>query len=438
MVAALTFLAQVSEQSQGQDVSSPAAGQPETQPAKDDGLSKRIDEFLASVPETTGDDKRWAASKFGDPAHPGFFSDELIQQYRAKSRRTIEAAVSADFPSLVASVKSAVFTIETRNSRGEPLKQGSAFLLDAYTVVTNLHVVDGAASARLIGAHEEVYEVLGLLEADERSDLVTLASVIPEEAIALQVAHEVPREGERVFVIGAPRGLSGTVTDGLVAAVRQDADARVVLQITAPISPGSSGSPVINGSGFVIGIATSQIVEGQNLNFAMDVARVPLQSSGALPVPLPLSVWTDSRGREALAATAAVFAKIKACDEDDVAARDRLWEERLEYANRAVLCMPDSTEAWRVKGACEFFMWFVDIHRGRFRFAESDEYFRRARDAATTATHLDPNDEGAWNDLAVYCDMLHLTAEAKSARSRALKLQAAKAPATGPLPSGGR
>jgi serine protease Do len=78
-------------------------------------------------------------------------------------------------------------------------------------------------------------------------------------------------EGQRVLVIGNPNGLQGTVSDGLIAAFRED---RSLIQITAPISPGSSGSPVLDETGQVIGVATLMEVDGQNLNFAIPVESV--------------------------------------------------------------------------------------------------------------------------------------------------------------------
>ena len=81
-----------------------------------------------------------------------------------------------------------------------------------------------------------------------------------------------------MIVIGNPTGLTGTVSDGIISAFLEN---RSLIQITAPISPGSSGSPVMDEDGQVIGVATLQIVEGQNLNFAIAVEKV----SAALPQP---------------------------------------------------------------------------------------------------------------------------------------------------------
>ena len=94
-------------------------------------------------------------------------------------------------------------------------------------------------------------------------------------------AHDVPflvlgksidkSEGQKVIVIGNPRGLRGTVSDGLISAFR---DHRSIIQITAPTSPGSSGSPVLDETGQVIAIVTAQTPEGQNLNFTIAVEKI--------------------------------------------------------------------------------------------------------------------------------------------------------------------
>ena len=80
-----------------------------------------------------------------------------------------------------------------------------------------------------------------------------------------------PQEGESVVIIGNPFGLEGSVTNGIVSAVRDIPGFGRIIQITAPISPGSSGSPVVNMQGQVIGVATLQITGGQSVNFAIPV-----------------------------------------------------------------------------------------------------------------------------------------------------------------------
>jgi tetratricopeptide (TPR) repeat protein len=78
------------------------------------------------------------------------------------------------------------------------------------------------------------------------------------------------KQGESIVVIGSPNGLETTVSEGIISGIRKKDE----LQITAPISPGSSGSPVFNSKGEVIGVVTSSIDSGQNLNFAIPVSYV--------------------------------------------------------------------------------------------------------------------------------------------------------------------
>ena len=104
---------------------------------------------------------------------------------------------------------------------------------------------------------------------------------IPEEAVQPLSMRTVPPEvGEKVFIIGTPFGLEKTVTDGIVSAIREIPDLGKIVQLTAPISPGSSGSPVLDMKGEVIGVATFFIVAGQNLNFAIPGARIAKLISG--------------------------------------------------------------------------------------------------------------------------------------------------------------
>jgi hypothetical protein len=90
----------------------------------------------------------------------------------------------------------------------------------------------------------------------------------------LSLSKTVPEVGERIIVYGSPLGLENTVSDGIVSAIRDIPEFGKIIQITAPISPGSSGSPVLNMKGEVIGVASFQMIDGQNLNFAIPSERV--------------------------------------------------------------------------------------------------------------------------------------------------------------------
>jgi S1-C subfamily serine protease len=110
---------------------------------------------------------------------------------------------------------------------------------------------------------------------------------IPEEKVdPLPVSPAPPRVGEKVVVIGTPLGLAQTVSDGIVSAIREVPGFGKIIQMTAPISPGSSGSPVLNMKGEVVGVVTFLLVAGQNLNFAIPgdrIAQMPLGAGKTLP-----------------------------------------------------------------------------------------------------------------------------------------------------------
>src|SRR2546421_13275 len=91
-----------------------------------------------------------------------------------------------------------------------------------------------------------------------------------------------PDEGEQIFVIGNPLRLEGSVSDGIVSAIREVPDLGRIIQITAPVSHGNSGSPLFNMRGEVIGIVTVKVTNGQNINLALGVARINSLLKGQL------------------------------------------------------------------------------------------------------------------------------------------------------------
>src|SRR5690606_21057695 len=119
---------------------------------------------------------------------------------------------------------------------------GSAFLIDADRLVTNAHVVRGGNVLLKTGAVALRVEIERISEAD---DLAILRSSTPIEVDPLSLASDAPEIGTQIFVLGNPQGLERTISEGLVSGVRERDD-KQLLQITAPISPGSSGGPVVN------------------------------------------------------------------------------------------------------------------------------------------------------------------------------------------------
>jgi S1-C subfamily serine protease len=188
-------------------------------------------------------------------------------------------------PDLVRRVKPSVVAIATYDAQGEALLTGSGFFLRPGQVVTNLHVIRGAQRCEIktLDGKGKVFPVTGLLSVDEEGDLALLGvDMPPDRPRATELASVLPDEGEQIVVIGNPLKLEGSVTDGIVSAVREVPNVGQIIQITAPISHGNSGSPVFNMKGQVIGVVTVKVTNGQNINLAIGAARVARLSAGPL------------------------------------------------------------------------------------------------------------------------------------------------------------
>ncbi len=155
------------------------------------------------------------------------------------------------------------------DANGQPLSLGSGFFIRSGQVATNLHVVRGASRgyAKLVGQKTK-YDIEGITAVDAERDLVILKISVPRaQAISLGDSDTV-QVGAPIYAVGNPRGLEGTFLQGIISSIRKVGTDKI-LQLTAPISPGSSGGPVLNNKGQVIGVSVATFRGGQNLNFAI-------------------------------------------------------------------------------------------------------------------------------------------------------------------------
>jgi len=181
-----------------------------------------------------------------------------------------------DLPAIVKKIGPSVVMVMIYDDEGKTIRQGSGFFINKRgDVITNGHVLQGAFRAEVRPSSGEMYPVEKVLAESKEGDLVYVSVGIPSKiARPIPLSKSLPTVGERVLVIGSPLGLEQTVSDGIVSAIREVPAFGQVIQITAPISPGSSGSPVVNLRGEVIGAATFQMIKGQNLNFAIPTAKI--------------------------------------------------------------------------------------------------------------------------------------------------------------------
>jgi len=173
---------------------------------------------------------------------------------------------------------------------GQPLAIGSGFYIgDGTAIATNYHVIQGAGSVRVRGSEGLVSTIDTVLAVDPARDLALLES--QSRGSGLRLSPQTPDIGEAIIAIGNPSGLERTLSKGIVSGIRSE-DGTDYYQITAPISPGSSGGPIINESGLVIGVATFYIRGGQNLNFAMPSKYVLKLLDSPMRQPLAAAVGT--------------------------------------------------------------------------------------------------------------------------------------------------
>jgi S1-C subfamily serine protease len=149
---------------------------------------------------------------------------------------------------------------------------GTGFLVSSTGVfITNRHVIEGVFPAQVKLSNGDVYDNPAVVATDARKDIAILKiKGFNLPTVTLGDSDSVTI-GSQVTVIGNPKGLEGSITDGLVSGKRDTGEGYNVLQISAAISPGSSGSPVFNEFGEVIGIATATLVDGQSINFAIPI-----------------------------------------------------------------------------------------------------------------------------------------------------------------------
>jgi hypothetical protein len=196
-----------------------------------------------------------------------------------------------DIPAIAKAANGAVVSIIMSDEDGHPVAQGSGFLVSRDgRIVTNYHVIANGSSAVVKLPGGAFFAVDGVLAFDKARDVAvikahgeTFRTLTLGNSDRLQV-------GVEVVAIGNPLSLESTVSNGIISGIRTvEAVGGKFLQITTPISPGSSGGPLFNMAGEVVGITTLYLKGGENLNFAIPIndAKRLLSTESAKPRNLP-------------------------------------------------------------------------------------------------------------------------------------------------------
>ena len=247
---------------------------------------------------------------------------------------------------LVNEIRPAVVTVVVYDINQQVANIGSGFFIDKYGhLITNYHVLDGQYTAEVRTADGNTYPIKLIVADNKATDLVKVLVDIPRKKFKwIKTADSLPSIAEQILVVGSPMGLEQTVSEGIVSSIRKIPSVGEFFQMSAPISPGSSGSPVINLKGQVVGVATFQMVRGQNLNFAVSAKLV--KKLKPVKAGMSMSLWTfnNSLHQPRLAE--------KLCRQGYSFSINGEDQKALEFFKEAIAKDPKNTMAWNGLGYC--------------------------------------------------------------------------------------
>lgn len=168
-----------------------------------------------------------------------------------------------------------VLMLNIYDTKNELLATGSGFIaFENDVLVTNYHVIDKAYKIEAIDENDVVYSLDKVIAFDKEKDLAILKFSNPTDLKVLKLHNSSKvSKGDEVIAIGSPLGLKNTVSKGIVSSIREDKETSII-QITAPISSGSSGGALLTEKGKVIGVTFAGIEDGQNLNLAIPANEI--------------------------------------------------------------------------------------------------------------------------------------------------------------------
>ena len=253
---------------------------------------------------------------------------------------------SRNMQDVVGPIRESVVTVLNYDVDGNVSSIGSGFFISKSGVLlTNFHVLDGAFHAEIRTLDGSQYPVTTVLARNQLIDLIKVRVDIPgNQATPVVLARKTPAVADSIFVVGSPMGLEQTVSEGIISAIREIPAGGSVLQLTAPISRGSSGGPVLNRDGEAIGVVTFQAAKGQNLNFAIAIDALQMLSDEASE--RSIAEWTIRNSRQGPALAAAL------CSKGSRLTIQGEYEEALTYFKKAAETKPDDPDVWYGLGSC--------------------------------------------------------------------------------------
>lgn len=213
------------------------------------------------------------------------------------------AAPRKGIPAIAKAANGSIVSIVMSDREGKPISQGSGFFVSKEgLIVTNYHVIAEGSYAVAKLPDGTLYPVDGVLTYDKARDVAVIKAHGQNFRTLTLGNSDRVQVGEQVVAIGNPLSLEATVSNGIVSGMRAvKEEGGKLLQITAPISPGSSGGPLFNMAGGVIGITTMYLNGGENLNFAIPIndAKPLLAADSSKLQALPDETKLDKQDGEA-------------------------------------------------------------------------------------------------------------------------------------------
>jgi len=215
------------------------------------------------------------------------------------STRTITAHTNAILtPSQIFSrARPSVVVIVASDQRGQREALGSGFIVSRGRIATNHHVVEGMNEAYVVFSDGDVKPVSKVVADSTQQDLIILA-VETGKRSALMFGDELSlQQGDSVYALGAPKGLELSFTNGIVSSFRKS-NAQFLIQTTAPIAPGSSGGPLFDRTGSVVGVTTSMLSDAPGIYFSLGIGDVKRLLRTRQGVALPFDEWAKQQGKK--------------------------------------------------------------------------------------------------------------------------------------------
>ena len=297
---------------------------------------------------------------------------------------TLPAQVHALTPAQVFDkVKDSIVVVKTLDVQSKVKGQGSGVLLPSGKIATNCHVVEGGASYQ-VSRGKQLFRAALYAEDGDKDICLLDAKGIQGKPAQLGKAADL-KVGDSVYAVGAPQGLELSLSDGIVAQLRGGPPP--LIQITAAISPGSSGGGLFDGDGRLVGLTTLYIEGGQSLNFAMPVEWIGEVKPGRKQV-------AGGRSQIEWSKRAVALEELKN------------WQGMLDWCRKWTKSEPKNTGAW---------------YRLGFVYVKLDRY-NDAVEAYRQGLRIDPDNASAWHALGFVYFKLDRYNDAVEAHRQGLRI----------------